>query len=279
METFLLENDREIYTVAFFGTIAIVAFWEGVLPRRQSTQPLRTRWFSNSAIALANLGAISLVFPIAALAFSIIIAEHGIGLFQMLDVPTWLAILLGILSIDCGRWLHHYLMHRVPFLWRLHRVHHADHDYDFTVGLRFHPFEGLFTTGFVFPIILLLGPPPVAVLVAEFLVGVSGIIVHANGRIAYWLDRYVRLIFVTPDMHRVHHSIVRGEHDSNYAAVFSFWDRLFGTYVAAPAAGHTGMTIGLPELRDSRCLKLGWMLLSPFQPMPKSLPKDPIKPN
>lgn len=275
MEAFLLNNEREIYTVAFFGTLALVAYWEGARPRRAATQPLKTRWTGNFAITIINLGLIKLVFPIAALAFAVTVAEKKLGLFPVVGVPAWLAIPLGVLVIDLGRWINHYLLHRVPVLWRLHRIHHADHDYDFTVGLRFHPIEALFTTGFVFPIILLFGLPPTAVFIAEFLSVIWALLGHGNLQTTSWIERYVRLVLVTPDMHRIHHSTVRAEHDSNYSGVFSFWDRLFGTYVAAPAAGQTGMTIGLPELRDPQCLKLGWMLLAPFRPMTPPAPEVP----
>ncbi len=275
MEAFILDNEREIFTVGFFGTVAFVAFWESIRPRRPGTQPLKLRWIGNFAIALIDLGTIKLVFPVAALAFAFLVADWELGLFPVLDLPAWLAVPLGVILLELGRWLHHFLLHKLPILWRFHRIHHADHDYDFTVGLRFHPIEGLFTTAFIFPIILLTGMPPVAVLIAELLVGVSGLIVHANGQTGPWIERYVRLVFVTPDMHRIHHSVIRAEHDSNYAAVFSFWDRLFGTYTAAPVAGQQGMTIGLPDLRDTQCLKLGWMLLSPFRPTTPSPRETP----
>ena len=150
-------------------------------------------------------------------------------------------------------------------LWNLHRVHHADHDYDFTVGLRFHPFEALFTAAFFFGAILLLGPPPVATVAAEIAVAISGLVVHANAKTPAWFERYVRLLLVTPDMHRVHHSTVVEEHNSNYASVVSAWDRIFGSYVSEPGAGHVKMSIGLSSLREKECLSLRWCLLAPFR--------------
>lgn len=247
--------------------LALVAVWEAVRPLRKATQPLTSRWIANFALNLIDVGAIKLILPIATITFAIIVTREQFGLFPTLEAPDWVAIPLSILMIDLARWGYHYLLHRVPVLWRVHRVHHADHDFDFTVGLRFHPIEGLFTTGFLFPVILLIGPPPVAVLITELLFILSALFVHANGRMPSWIEAPLRLIFVTPDMHRIHHSTVRAEHDSNYSGVFSFWDRLFGTYVAAPSAGQIGMTIGLRELRDPQCLTLGWMLLAPFRSM------------
>ena len=264
MEAFFLSHEREIYSVSFFAVLTMVALWEGVRPLRSLSQPLKLRWFGNFGIFLINMILIPLCFPMAALALSVFIARHGLGILSILHIPAWLAIVFGILSIDLGRWLGHYLLHRVPALWRLHRIHHADHDYDFTVGLRFHPFEALLTTGFILLIIVLFGPPPIAVLIAEILTLVSGLLVHANGRVPSWFECYLRLVFVTPEMHRIHHSIVYKEHNSNYSAVFSIWDRLLGTYISTPAAGQTGMTIGLLGLRDPRCLSLSWMLFSPF---------------
>lgn len=272
VEGFLLDNQRESLTVAFFGTLALVALWEGLQPRRVATQSLKLRWTNNFALALIDLGAMRLVIPVAALTISIAAQERAFGLFHFFELPLWLSALAGLLALDFARWLHHFLLHKVPVLWRFHRVHHADQDYDYTVGIRFHPVEAWFTTIFVFPFILLFGVPPVAIVLSELGVAVTGLIVHANGYTPRWVERYVRPIFVTPDMHRIHHSIDRKEHDSNYAAVFSFWDRLFGTYTAEPADGQTGMTIGLSDLRDQECQKLTWMLLSPFRSMKKREP-------
>ena len=265
MSDFLVEHNREVYGVAFFATLSLVAFCEGILPLRPATQSLGIRWGGNFGLGILSAVTVFLVFPIAGLAFSIVVVERGMGLIPSLDISAWLAVPLGVLAIDLGRWGHHYLLHHVPFLWRFHRVHHADHDYDFTVGLRFHPVEALFTTFFIFFVIALIGPPPVAVVLADIFAAVSGLIAHANSQTPEWVERYVRFVFVTPGMHRIHHSILREEHDSNYASVFSFWDRVLRTYVAAPSMGQLGMTVGLVEFRDPRCLRLGWMLMAPFR--------------
>lgn len=273
MHDLLLDNQRAIYTVVFFAAVTIVALWEGVAPRRDAACALKTRWPNNIVVWAIDVAITYLVFPMAAVGVSMVVEAKGLGLLRVADAPFWIAALVGLLAVDLGRYAHHYLLHRIPFLWRVHRIHHADHDYDFTVGLRFHPIEGLFTTGFIFVVIALVGPPPIVVVASELLVAASSVIAHANARTPRWVERYLRLVLVTPDMHRVHHSVDYREHNSNYAAVFSVWDRLFGTYVPEPAAGHEGMIIGLPDLRDPACLKLRWMLLAPFTPRLGKMPQ------
>ena len=242
----LLAHEREIYTLAFFAAVTLVALWEGIAPRREAGTWLRRRWAGNIGLAVINAVLIHLIFPAAAVGFAVFAESRGFGLLNWIDGPVWIAAIVGFLAVDFGRYLHHWLLHRLPVLWRVHRIHHADLDYDFTVGLRFHPVEGVFTVLFGFAVIALVGAPPVAVLAAEVLVAMSGAFVHANGRTPRWLERHGRRLLVTPDMHRIHHSIRPDEHNSNYSAILSVWDRLFGTYVAQPAAPHETMAIGLP---------------------------------
>lgn len=265
MGEFLLSHAGDIYTVTFFAAVTLVAAWEGIAPRRRNGAFLRRRWAGNIGIAVIDVALIRLVFPVAAVGFSRLVEAHGIGILHWIDGPVWLAAVVGFIAIDLGRYVHHRLLHTLPVLWRVHRVHHADLDYDFTVGLRFHPIEGVFTTIVGFTVIALVGAPPIAVLAAEVLIAASGMIVHANGRLARRVDRYVRPIFVTPDMHCVHHSVLVDEHNSNYSAIFSVWDRLFGTYVAEPARPRETMAMGLPDLRDPQCLDLRWMLITPLR--------------
>ncbi|MBT5048337.1 MAG: sterol desaturase family protein [Rhodospirillaceae bacterium] len=269
MEEFMLKNERDIYTLAYFAAISLVAVWEFWAPRRKGTQPLPTRWAGNFGITLVNLAIIYLSFPIMAVGFAMVIEAHGIGLFHLVDIPVWVTVPLAFIALDLARFMQHYLLHRLPILWRVHRIHHADLDYDFTVGLRFHPIEGLFTTGFAFAVIALIGPSAIIVAVSELVTVFTAMAVHANGRTSRWVERYIRWAFVTPDMHRVHHSMQPNEHNSNYSALFSFWDRLFGTYVAEPIQPHETMEIGLPDLRDPQCLSLRWMLIEPFRKQQK----------
>jgi sterol desaturase/sphingolipid hydroxylase (fatty acid hydroxylase superfamily) len=278
---FLLEHHGEVYSVAFFAAITLIAVWEGIAPRREGGAFLRRRWGGNIGLAVINVALIHLIVPVAAVGFALVVEAHGIGLLHWIDSPIWIAAIVGFLAIDLGRYVHHYLLHRLPVLWRVHRIHHADLDYDFTVGLRFHPIEGLFTTAFAFAVIALVGAPPIAVLAAEVLVAISGTFVHANGRTPRWVESHVRRILVTPDMHRIHHSVRPDEHNSNYAAILSVWDRLFGTYVAHPAGPHETMDIGLPDLRDPACLNLGWMLITPLRryasPPPPAFTRPPTE--
>lgn len=275
MSELLLGDQREIYAVAFFLAVTVVVTWEGFAPRRRGQDLLRRRWRGNIALGIINVATVHLILPVTAIGFSIAVQEYGGGILRWIDSPFWVSAIIGFLAIDFGRYLHHYLLHRVPFLWRMHRIHHADQDYDFTVGLRFHPFEGLFVIIFAFGVIALVGPPPIAVLVAEVAIAVSGLVIHANGRTPRWVEKYVRMVFVTPDMHRVHHSVVRAEHNSNFSGLHSFWDKIFGTYISDTAAPQDTMEIGLPDLRAPECLNLSWMLLTPLR---RTQPTSPVNP-
>lgn len=265
MEDFIVRNEREIYSVTFFFALAVIAFWEGLAPRRALTQSLRTRWLGNFGLAVIDIALVRLLLPVAAATAAIVAQHHGIGIFNLWQAPYWLAALAGILTVDFARYLQHFLLHKISFLWRLHRVHHADLDYDFTVSLRFHPLEAIYSTLFVVGAVFLVGPPAAVVAVFEAITAISATFVHANARTWSWVERFGRWLIVTPDMHRVHHSILRAEQNSNFSGVFSFWDRLFGTYQAEPARGHTAMDIGLADERRPICLRLGWMLLAPFR--------------
>ena len=274
MVEYIIANEREIYSVSYFLVLAAVAFWEMAAPRRALTQSLKRRWLGNFGLLIIDIMAIRLVFPLAAMGMAIVAQDHQLGLFNTVDAPFWVAAIISILAIDFTRYLQHFLLHRWSPLWRLHRIHHADLDYDFSIGLRFHPLEGLYSMAFVVAAIMAIGAPPVVVVLFEIATAISGIFVHANARLPLKLDRLLRNLIVTPDMHRVHHSTVRAEQDSNYGAVFSFWDKLMQTYRPLPAAGHEGMAIGLPDMRDPKCLDLSWMLTSPFLPHSKSHPAE-----
>lgn len=265
MGEILLGYEREIYTLIFFAAVTGVAVWEGIAPRRETGTLLRRRWRGNIALAIINVAVVNSLLPVLTVGFAMAVEARGYGVLRLVEAPLWMAAIFAIIGIELGRYTHHYLLHRVSFLWRFHRIHHADLDYDFTVGFRFHPIEALFTILFTFAVIALIGPPSIVVLGMEAVVAVSGAVVHANGRTPRWVEHFVRWIFVTPDMHRIHHSFLPAEHNSNYAAVFSIWDRLFGTYVAEPAQSHETMQIGLPDLRDQECLDLSWMLISPLR--------------
>ena len=253
---------RVILAVAVF---AVIAAWEVFAPRRRLAAGRLLRWPSNLGIVVVDALAIRLVVPAAAVGASLYAAGHGIGLFHYLNLRLSLAALLGFLVLDLIIYAQHIVFHRVPWLWRLHRMHHADLDIDVTTGLRFHPFEILISLGIKIAAVLAFGIPPVAVFVFEVVLNASSMFNHSNVSMPPRLDRILRLVLVTPDMHRVHHSVVRAETDSNFGFNLPWWDRLFGTYRREPRAGHNGMTIGLPVFRDTRELRLDRMLTQPFR--------------
>ncbi|MSP45652.1 MAG: sterol desaturase family protein [Xanthobacteraceae bacterium] len=253
---------RVVFAVAVF---AVIAAWEVFAPRRRLAAGRLLRWPSNLGIVVVDALAIRLVVPAAAVGASLYAAGHGIGLFHYLNLRLSLAALLGFLVLDLIIYAQHIVFHRVPWLWRLHRMHHADLDIDVTTGLRFHPFEILISLGIKIAAVLAFGIPPVAVFVFEVVLNASSMFNHSNVSMPPRLDRILRLVLVTPDMHRVHHSVVRAETDSNFGFNLPWWDRLFGTYRREPRAGHNGMTIGLPVFRDTRELRLDRMLTQPFR--------------
>ena len=263
MEAFL-NRANEVYAVEYFGVIIALALLEWVVPRRPAGDTLRQRWIGNVGIAIVDTILVRSLFPIIGLGFAILCSERGWGLFNQFAVPRWAAFVLTIVALDLAYYAQHYLLHQIPVLWRLHQVHHSDQDYDFTTGLRFHPLESVFSTAVLLGAILALGAPPIAVLVFQLLsVGVS-FVEHANLRIPSSLDRVLRMFVVTPDMHRIHHSQNMREGQSNFATTFSWWDRLFGTYVDQPAAGHEGIAFGLAQFPERKHLTLPWMLAQPF---------------
>jgi sterol desaturase/sphingolipid hydroxylase (fatty acid hydroxylase superfamily) len=256
-----------IRLAAFTGLFAVFAFLEVRLPRRARIQPRQSRWATNWAILLFDAGALrllALLLPLLAIGAALDAARMGWGLFNMLDWPAWLEGLLAILLLDLAIWCQHLITHRVPLLWRFHRVHHADRDMDVTTAIRFHPVEIAASMLLKIGLVYALGAPALAVLIFEVLLNGTSLFNHANVALPPALDRWLRLILVTPDMHRVHHSADRREHDSNFGFALSVWDRLFRTYRAQPALGHDGMTLGL-QWQDDRPARLGWSLALPFR--------------
>lgn len=264
MESALAAHEPTLHFCALLLTVAVVAVYEAAAPRRALTAALRTRWIHNFAIWGLDTLAARFAFPITGIPFALLAAERGWGLFHVLPVPGWLAIGGSILALDLAGYLQHRLFHRLPLLWRFHRVHHADPDYDFTLGFRFHPAESLVGVAVGLGTIALLGAPVAGVLLHELAFVVVSIFAHANVRLPARLEGLLRRAIVTSDLHRVHHSAIRGETDSNFGSIFSWWDRLFGSHRHQPEGGHAGMRIGLEEHGGARCLKLWWMLLHPF---------------
>jgi sterol desaturase/sphingolipid hydroxylase (fatty acid hydroxylase superfamily) len=251
----------------FLGLFALLATLEVLAPRRVPAQPRSTRWFTNMSIMVLDtlaLRALAIALPFLAIGAAMDAGRMGWGLFNALDWPLWVEVVLAILILDLAIWAQHLVTHKLPILWRFHRVHHADRDFDVTTALRFHPVEILASMLLKIGLVYLLGPAALAVLLFEIILNGTAMFNHSNLRLPLWLDRVVRLVLVTPDMHRVHHSIHRHEHDSNYGFALSVWDRIFRTYRPKPEAGHDLMTVGL-EWQDERPSRLGWALMLPFR--------------
>jgi sterol desaturase/sphingolipid hydroxylase (fatty acid hydroxylase superfamily) len=258
--------EESIVRLAFFlGVLGLVAAWEVVAPRRRRALGRWIRWPSNLAITALNAGLTRLAFPVTAVGFALLCEERGWGLLSALALPRWLAVVLGVFVLDLAIYLQHVLFHAMPALWRLHRMHHADLDIDVTTGGRFHPIEILASMAIKLAVIAAFGVSAAAVLAFEILLNATSMFNHGNIRLPVGLDRLLRWIVVTPDMHRVHHSIVPRETNSNFGFNVPWWDRLFGTYRAEPAAGHEAMTIGISQFRAPREQWLDRMLTQPFR--------------
>jgi len=265
IENFLVEREAIFRLGVFAAVFIVMLLWELVAPRRVLTVSKLQRWSSNLALLLLNSIVLRLLFPAAAVGIAYSVGEMNWGLFNLLSLPAWFEVVAAVLLLDLAIYLQHLLMHRVPLLWRLHRVHHADLDIDLTTGSRFHTLEIVFSMLVKWLVILLLGPALLAVLVFEILLNGMAMFNHANVRLPRGIDRALRYLLVTPDMHRVHHSILRRETNSNYGFNLSLWDRFFRTYIDQPEKGHDAMTIGIPEFRDARQVdRLPGMLALPF---------------
>jgi sterol desaturase/sphingolipid hydroxylase (fatty acid hydroxylase superfamily) len=250
---------------AFLGIFALMAAWEALAPRRVAQFPRRTRWPHNLLLLAIDIAVIRVLAPGAAIAVAFAGEINGWGLLNVVQPPIWLGIPFAVAFLDLAIYFQHVAFHAVPALWRLHRVHHTDLDFDVTTGTRFHPIEILISTGIKCAAVAAIGAPVVAVLAFELLLNATSMFNHGNVRLPGRVDRLLRLIVVTPDMHRVHHSVLPRETNSNFGFNLPWWDRLFGTYRAAPAAGQEAMTIGIEQFRDPRELGLGHMLTQPFR--------------
>lgn len=250
---------------AYLGATAVVAAWEATMPRRARVLPRLGRWPGNLGIAAVNTLAARLVLPAAAVGMSGLAAERGWGLFNLYALPDWATVVLSVMLLDLAIYAQHVLFHAIPPLWRLHRMHHTDLDVDVTTGVRFHTIEILLSALLKMGAVVALGAPVLAVIVFEVLLNTVTMFNHGNIRMPAAVDRLLRWVMVTPDMHRVHHSIIPRETNCNYGFNLPWWDRLFGTYRDQPAAGHDGMTLGLAIFRDPGEQRLDRMLAQPFR--------------
>jgi len=250
---------------AFLGLFTVMAVLERISPRRALRLPKNQRWFSNLGIVVLNSIMVRLILPLGPVAFANLWAEHNWGLFNLIGLPFWVEVVFAIVIMDFAIWIQHLLAHRLPWFWQVHLVHHTDLDYDVTTGARFHPLEIFISLAIKFVVIAIIGASPVAVLLFEVILNTMAIFNHANVHLPRAFDAVLRRLVVTPDFHRVHHSDLALETNSNYGFNLSIWDRIFGTYVAQPQRGHTGMTIGLPIFLGQGEHRLDKMLTQPFR--------------
>jgi len=261
-----MENEVVVRFGFFIGLFLLFAGLETVFPRRTRVQKRIRRWLANWSLTVINSVALRLVaiaMPLLAVGAAIDAAARGIGLFNLLGWNIWVESVLVILMLDLAIWVQHLVTHKVPILWRLHRVHHADRDMDVTTGIRFHPGEIALSMLLKIGLVYALGPAAWAVIVFEVILNGTTLFNHANINLTPRLDALLRKVLVTPDMHRIHHSTKRHEHDSNYGFSISLWDRLFRTYIGEPEDGQSDMKVGL-QWQDEKPARLGWILLLPF---------------
>jgi sterol desaturase/sphingolipid hydroxylase (fatty acid hydroxylase superfamily) len=265
MAGFVLHHEPAIRLGFFFGMLAIMAGWEVVAPRRELTTSKPARWTSNLGIVLLNSIVLRLLFPAGAAGVASFWAHQGWGLLNQADLPHGLAVVLSVVALDLVIYLQHVMFHAVPVLWRLHRMHHADLDFDVTTGARFHPIEIILSMLIKFAVIVVLGVPALAVIAFEVLLNATAMFNHSNVSMPPALDRIIRCFIVTPDMHRVHHSMQDFEANSNFGFNLSLWDKLLGTYQDQPVSGHENMALGIRDFREPQQVdRLAGMLALPF---------------
>ncbi len=265
LNDFIMANEVPIRLGFFFAVFAVMAAWEILAPKRALTVSKAVRWANNLGLVFFNTFILRLLFPAAAVGMAAFANEQGWGLLNYFTLPAALAVVLSVIAMDFIIYLQHVMVHAVPALWRLHRVHHADLDYDVTTGARFHTVEIILSMLIKFATIIVLGPPVVAVVIFEVVLNATAMFNHGNVSLPGRLDRVLRWFVVTPDMHRVHHSVEDDEANSNFGFNLPWWDRLFGTYRDQPRAGHEGMTIGIHGYRTTK--QVSWlpgMLALPF---------------
>ena len=264
MDPLVNRNELLIRLGSFFGILVIMFLWELIAPRRPLTTSKITRWFSNLGLVLIDSIAVRLVFPMALAGVALLAQRQGWGLFNLFELSYLLKIIFSVLILDLAIYLQHLMFHSAPLFWRLHMVHHSDMDIDVTTGVRFHPIEIILSMGIKMIVVILMGAPPVSVLIFEIILNGTSMFNHGNVRYSQQIDSFLRLLVVTPEMHRVHHSTIRWETNSNLGFNFPWWDRLFGTYRDQPTKGHLEMTIGLDQYKEPKKLTLPWLIVLPF---------------
>jgi sterol desaturase/sphingolipid hydroxylase (fatty acid hydroxylase superfamily) len=268
----IVQSEAWIRLVAFAAVFAAVALWELAAPLRKAAYARSARWPHNFGLLLVDVAVLRLLAPGAVIGVALAAEARGWGLLNAVALPWWAALPVGVLLLDLVIYFQHVMFHAVPTLWRLHRVHHADQDFDLTTGVRFHPVEILLSTVIKCAGVAAIGAPALAVLVFEVLLNATSMFNHANASLPGWAERWARWLVVTPDMHRVHHSVLYDESSSNFGFNLPWWDRMFGTYRAQPRLGHHAMTIGVDAFRSTEDLRLDQLLVQPFQNTPGQYP-------
>ena len=264
MNGFIVSNELFIRLSIFVLVFLILCVLEIIYPRRKLAISKPLRWGNNWAISIFNAIFLKLTFPVLGVAAAIYAEANHWGLFNILSLPLWVEVLIFVILFDLIIYLQHRLFHFIPLFWRLHRMHHTDLDYDVTTGTRFHPLSIWLSMLFKLALVIVIGPPAIAVLVSEVLLNVTSMFNHSNIHIPTSIDKLLRLIVVTPDMHRVHHSVRGSEQSQNFGFNFPWWDRLFGTYLEQPEEGHENMVIGLQGYTEQQAIKFHWLLIQPF---------------
>lgn len=267
-----MSNEPVVRLVAFGAVLAAMAAWELAAPRRKQELGRKTRWPGNLGIVVLDTLLVRLIFPAGAVAVAFAAEQRGWGFFNAFGFHAWVAIPASVILLDLAIYLQHVLFHAVPALWRLHRMHHADLAFDVTTGVRFHPVEILLSMVIKLGVVAAIGAPALAVLIFEVCLNATSMFNHGNVALSQRIDRILRWVVVTPEMHRVHHSIKARETNSNFGFNLPWWDRLFGTYRAEPEAGHLGMTIGIAQFRDPAEQRLDRMLTQPFREDARTYP-------
>ena len=264
MNSFIWAHVAPLRLGCFFGILLFITLWKVIAPRRELTTAKRACWFTNLGLVASDTLTLRLLLPMQAAGMALSAVNHGWGILNSAILPQWFRITICVLGLDLVIYLQHVIFHVMPLFWRFHRAHHTDLDFDVTTGVRFHPVEIFLSMGIKMTAVVLLGASAAAVILSEVLLNATSMFNHGNVLLPGRIDGVLRLLVVTPDMHRVHHSMVIQEHNSNFGFNLPWWDRLFGTYCPQPAAGHEGMTIGLSHYRDAHFLTFPRLLIFPF---------------
>ena len=257
-------SQEQLRIFFFLGVFAFLSLLEFFLPRRELEESKKKRWFSNLSLIFIGNICVKLFLPITVIEFSLWVQSHDLGFLNFLAVPQFFTFVLGLLFLDLAIYVQHVIFHKVNFLWKIHRVHHVDKDIDVTTGLRFHPLEIILSLFIKISVVFLLGISPFTIFVFEIILNTTSMFNHSNLSLPLYLDKILRFFVVTPDMHRVHHSVYLKETDSNFGFNLPWWDYLFNTYVSQPKDGHRKMKIGMKHFRSKKYISLLVLLLLPF---------------